>query len=138
MALDDFTLLAKLLELDVETHRICKKFEKSEKHVLSAEIRQTMALLEHAAIRAAKAHLDERKRKQYPATTLQILRDMDVELEYFKLQIRKAYALRQVSEGGYTRWSAQALEVGRIFGAWLKQLEGRKPAPAPRQQNLLG
>lgn len=138
MALDDFALLVKLLDLDVETHRICKKFEKSEKHVLSAEIRQTVALLEHSAIRAAKVQLEERRHRQFPATTLKILRDMDVELEYFKLQLRKAYALRQVSEGGFARWADQALEVGRMLGAWIKQLESRKPDQAPRQQNLLG
>lgn len=123
MALKDFTLLAKLEELDVMTHNIVKKFEKSERHVLSAEIRNTIADIEHAVIRATKKQLAERKRHVRPEKTLAVLCDADVELEYLKLQIRKAFALRLINEKCYGDWSRMVLEVGGLLGAWLKKLD---------------
>lgn len=123
MALKDFTLLAKLEELDVMTHNIVKKFEKSERHVLSAEIRNTIADIEHAVIRATKKQLAERKRRVRPEKTLAVLCDADVELEYLKLQIRKAFALRLINEKCYGDWSRMVLEVGGLLGAWLKKLD---------------
>ncbi len=123
VALKDFTLLAKLEELDVMTHNIVKKFEKSERHVLSAEIRNTIADIEHAVIRATKKQLAERKRRVRPEKTLAVLCDADVELEYLKLQIRKAFALRLINEKCYGDWSRMVLEVGGLLGAWLKKLD---------------
>lgn len=123
VALKDFTLLAKLEELDVMTHNIVKKFEKSERHVLSAEIRNTIADIEHAVIRATKKQLVERKRHVRPEKTLAVLCDADVELEYLKLQIRKAFALRLINEKCYGDWSRMVLEVGGLLGAWLKKLD---------------
>ncbi len=42
MALQDFTLLAKLEDFDIFTHKVCQKFQKSERHVLSASIRDNI------------------------------------------------------------------------------------------------
>lgn len=147
MALKDFTLLAKLEELDVMTHNIVKKFEKSERHVLSAEIRNTIADIEHAVIRATKKQLAERKRHVRPEKTLAVLCDADVELEYLKLQIRKAFALRLINEKCYGDWSRMVLEVGGLLGAWLKKLDtevntgtaggGSRNGPGRPQQSRL-
>jgi transcriptional regulator with XRE-family HTH domain len=38
VAFGDFAILAKVFDLDVETHKIVKRFEKSERHVLSCRI----------------------------------------------------------------------------------------------------
>ena len=137
MALDDFTLLAKLLDLDVETHKIVKRFEKSERHVLSADIRHTVADIEHRLIRAAKEQLEERRLRVAPERTKELLRRADVELEYMKLQIRKAYALRLINEDCYGGWSARVLEVGRMLGAWLKQVDVAIEKNRPRVQGRL-
>lgn len=137
MALDDFALLAKLLDLDVETHKIVKKFERSEKHVLSADIRHTIAEIEHRVIRAAKEQLEERRLRTAPERTKELLRRADVELEYMKLQIRKAYALRLINEDCYGAWSARVLEVGRMLGAWLKQVDAAIDKARPRVQGRL-
>ena len=42
VAQQDFVLLAKLEDLDVETHKIVQRFQKSERHVLSASIRDNL------------------------------------------------------------------------------------------------
>lgn len=135
--MDDFTLLAKLLDLDVETHKIVKRFEKSERHVLSADIRHTVADIEHKLIRAAKEQLEERRLRVAPERTKELLRRADVELEYMKLQIRKAYALRFINEDCYGGWSARVLEVGRMLGAWLKQVDVAIEKKRPRVQGRL-
>ena len=135
--MDDFTLLAKLLDLDVETHKIVKRFEKSERHVLSADIRHTVADIEHKLIRAAKEQLEERRLRVAPERTKELLRRADVELEYMKLQIRKAYALRLINEDCYGGWSARVLEVGRMLGAWLKQVDVSIEKNRPRVQGRL-
>ncbi len=137
VALEDFTLLAKVFDLDVETHKIVKKFERSERHVLSAEIRQTVALVEHLLIRAAKEQLEERRKRLPPERTRELQRQMDVELEYLKLQIRKSYELRLVNETCYGIWATRIAEVGRMLGAWIKQVEAAIEKATPRHQGRL-
>lgn len=139
MSLQNFTLLAKLEALDIETHKIVKGFEKSERHVLSAEIRRTLADILHLVIRASKEQLEERRSHRPPLATKELLRQCDVEMEYFKCQIRKAYALRLINEERYGFWSRMVLEVGGMLGSWIKTVEGgvpKKPAP-PKTQSLL-
>jgi hypothetical protein len=120
VALKDFTLLAKLEALDIETHKIVKRYEKSEKHVLSAEIRQTVATMLHLVIRAAKTQIEERRKKRPLLNTQELLWQTDVEIEYMKLQVRKSYALRLINESCYEAWSRQILEIGGLLGGWLK------------------
>lgn len=121
MALSDFTLLAKLEALDIETHKIVKRFEKSEKHVLSAEIRTTLSNLLHLVIRAAKTQMEEKRKRRPPLQTQELLWQTDVELEYLKIQVRKSFALRLINEGCYEAWSRQISEVGGLLGGWIKK-----------------
>ena len=51
MALQDFTLLAKLEDFDLYTHNVCQKFQKSERHVLSASIRGPDPPMFHTSFR---------------------------------------------------------------------------------------
>lgn len=141
MALQDFTLLAKLEDFDIFTHQLCQKFQKSERHVLSASIRENVQEIIFLVIEAAKTQLEERRKKRPPVKTLDILKRTDIRLEYLKMQIRKAYALKQVDVKSYERWSGQARELGGLLGGWLKKVEPAAEAPSPRQpqrqQNLL-
>lgn len=135
VALSDFILLAKLEALDVETHKIVKRFEKSEKHVLSAEIRITLSNLLHLVIRAAKTQMEERRKKRPPLQTQELLWQTDVELEYLKIQVRKSFTLRLINEGCYEAWSRQIAEVGGLLGGWLKKTrESVEAAQAHAQQ----
>ena len=54
--------------------------------------------------------------------TRELLWQADVELEYLKLQVRKAFNLRMVNEAAYERWSRMILEVGGLLGGWLKKM----------------
>lgn len=127
MSLQNFTLLAKLEELDLQSHTIVKKFEKSEKHVLSAEIRHTNAELLHLVIRAAKTQLEERRTRQPLARTRELLWRADVELEYLKIQVRKSFALRLINEKVYEEWTRGILACGGLLGGWLKKVNESAP-----------
>lgn len=125
MALKDFTLLAKLEALDLESHKIVKKFEKSERHVLSADIRHTTASLLRQTIFAAKTQQDEGKRKRPPVETKRLLSLLDTEIEFFKTQVRKAYALKLINEKTYEIWSRHIQECGGLLGGWIKGVDER-------------
>lgn len=135
MPLKNFTLLAKLEELDLQGHSIVKKFEKSERHVLSAEIRHTNATLLHLVIRAAKTQLEERRLRLPLVRTRELLWQADVELEYLKIQVRKAFSLKLINEKVYEQWTRSILACGGLLGGWLKKVNEsalQAPAPAPR------
>ncbi len=123
MALQDFTLLAKLEDFDVETHKIVQKFQKAERHVLSASIRGNVEQIIFLVIMGAKEQLEERRKKRPPVKTLEILKSTDIRLEYLKMQIRKAYKLRQIDEKTYEMWAGMARELGGLLGGWLKKVE---------------
>lgn len=134
MALQDFTLLAKLEDFDLYTHNVCQKFQKSERHVLSASIRGNVEEIVFLVIDAAKTQLEERRKKRPPAKTLELLKRADVRLEYLKMQIRKAYRLKQTDEKTYETWAGMARELGGLLGGWLKKVEPYADAPANRTQ----
>ena len=134
MALQDFTLLAKLEDFDLYTHTVCQKFQRSERHVLSASIRGNVEEIVFLVIDAAKTQLEERHKKRPPAKTLELLKRADVRLEYLKMQIRKAYRLKQTDEKTYETWAGMARELGGLLGGWLKKVEPYADAPANRTQ----
>ena len=123
MALQDFTLLAKLEDFDLYTHNVCQKFQKSERHVLSASIRGNVEEIVCLVIEAAKVQLEERRKKRPPAKTLELLKRTDIRLEYLKMQIRKAYKLKQTDEKTYETWAGLARELGGLLGGWIKKVE---------------
>ena len=135
MALKDFALLAKMEALDLEGHKFCQKFNKAERHVLSAEIRHTNAFLLHGIIRAAKSQIYERRLRRQPVETLEWLRRVDVDLEYLKLQVRKAYNLRLINVNAYEQWTRMILEVGGLLGGWLKKLNEATPRPPEKAES---
>ena len=152
-SLKDFTLLAKLEAMALDSHKIVKKFEKSERHVLSADIRHTNATLVRLVIRAVKKQLEERRLRLPMKGTKALLVDVDVELEYLKTLVRMAFSLRQINEQTYETWSRQIKEIGGMLGGWMKtvnadiekkqgaapgQTPRQTPAPEGRQGSLLG
>ncbi len=131
--LQDFLLLAKLEDFDVETHKIVQKFHRAERHVLSAEIRANVAEIIFLVIRAAKEQLEARRWKRPPVRTLELLKQADTRLEYLKMQIRKAHSLKQTDDKTYERWAGMAREIGSLLGGWLKKVEPAEEAARKRQ-----
>ncbi len=58
--------------------------------------------------------------------------------EYLGLQIRKAHALRLINDACYGAWALRVAEIGRMLGAWIKQVDaGLAKVSSGRQARLL-
>lgn len=88
-----------------------RQFPRSERHVLSQEIRQTMWSLLRLIIIC--------NRRYHKKTTLQ---DLDGELDLLRSQIRLAQELKFLAFKQYEVWSRLLDEIGRMIGGWLKSL----------------
>lgn len=89
---------------------IClRQFPKSERFILSADIRKSMYLLLRLTIIASK--------KYHKKTTIQ---ELDIELAMLRQMIRVAYELKYIDMKKYETWSRQLAEIGRMIGGWLK------------------
>lgn len=89
------------------------RFPKSERHVLSQELRTRMwRILELIVICAKRYH---------KKTTLQ---ELDAEIEMLRRQIRIAVDLGYLPFRQYETWARHLNEVGAMVGAWIKQARG--------------
>ena len=104
-------LLAKLEELDLYSHQAVQQFPRVERHALVADIRARVDDLLRLTITAWKAYGKQEKQRA--------LRRLDVEIEGVRHRIRKAHALRYLSDHRYGVWAGHLTEVGRMVGAWL-------------------
>lgn len=88
-----------------------RQFPKSEKHVLSAEIRQCMFRLLRLVIIT--------NRRYHKKTTMQ---DIDAELDLLRSLIRLAMELKYLPFRQYEIWSRHANKIGGMLGMWMKWL----------------
>lgn len=86
-----------------------RNFPKSEKHVLSAEIRQCMFRLLRLVIIT--------NRRYHKKTTIQ---DIDAELDLLRSLVRLAMELKYLSFHQYEVWARHNDKLGRHIGGWLK------------------
>lgn len=86
-----------------------RNFPKSEKHVLSAEIRQCMFRLLRLVIIT--------NRRYHKKTTIQ---DIDAELDLLRALVRLAMELKYLSFHQYEVWSRHNDTIGRMVGGWMK------------------
>lgn len=88
-----------------------RQFPKFERHVLGAEIRQTMWALLRLVITAHKRY--------HKKSTLQ---DMDVELDLLRSQVRAAKGLAYLDWQKYETWARLNDEIGRMVGGWIRSM----------------
>lgn len=96
-----------------------RQFPKSEKHTLSAEIRQCMYQLMRLMLRTNRRH--------HKKTTAS---DVDVELDVLRSLIRISHELGFLPRRKYQIWSEHLYEIGCMIGGWLKWI-GQNPPTAP-------
>ncbi|MCC5811221.1 MAG: diversity-generating retroelement protein Avd [Ectothiorhodospiraceae bacterium] len=90
-----------------------RHFPKSERHVLSQELRLSMWRLLRLVIICSKRY--------HKKTTLQ---ELDAELELLRREIRLAKDLGVLPFKQYEVWARHLDEVGRMVGGWLKKVRG--------------
>ena len=90
-----------------------RQFPKFERHVLGAEIRETVWTFLRAIIICNKRY--------HKKTTLT---DLDAELDVLRAQVRTAFALRYIDQKKYEHWARLNDELGRMIGGWIKSQQG--------------
>lgn len=91
-------------------YQAVRHFPKSERHVLSQEIRLSMWRLMRLVVVVGKRY--------HKKTTLQ---DLDAELELLRRQVRLAKDLGVLPFKKYEVWARHLDEIGRMLGGWLKK-----------------
>jgi hypothetical protein len=107
--MEDLQILQKTYDMILYSQHALNQFPKFEKHVLAAEIRQTMNNLLTLIITANK--------KYYKKTTLQ---EIDVELEKLRTFVRLSKDMKYIDIKKYEVWSKYLAEIGKMLGGWMK------------------
>ncbi|WP_084417721.1 diversity-generating retroelement protein Avd [Chrysiogenes arsenatis] len=90
-----------------------RQFPKYERHVLGAEIRESLCQLLRLIVTCNKRY--------HKKTTLQ---DLDVELEVLRSRVRLAHGLGYLDMRRYELWSRMNDEIGRMIGGWVRSVQG--------------
>lgn len=107
--MEDLKIRLKIETMAVYAYSALRQFPKSERHVLSQEIRQTLWNLLRLVIICNKRY--------HKKTTLQ---DLDAELDLLRSQVRLAKDLQYLPFRKYEIWSRLIDEIGRMIGGWIK------------------
>ena len=111
---DDLKVRQKCEDMLQYGYQAVRHFPKSERHVLSQEIRSTMWRVLRLVIVC--------NRRYHKKTTMQ---DLDAELDLLRSQVRLAMQLQFLPFKKYEVWSRQIDEIGRMIGGWFKSQQGR-------------
>lgn len=111
--MDDLKIAEKVEEMIEYGYGAVRHFPKSERHVLSQELRLSMWRLMRLVIVCSKRY--------HKKTTLQ---DLDAELELLRRQVRAAKTLGVLPFKKYEVWSRYLDEIGRMVGGWIKRAKG--------------
>lgn len=105
-------LLAKLEELEDYTHTALIQYPKLERHLLCADIRNSLAAVQRLVVVAWKRY--------HKKTTLQ---ELDVEIEILRGWVRKSLRRGHINARRYEIWSRHINDVGRMVGGWIKSTQ---------------
>ncbi len=109
--MEDLKIRRRTEEMIAYAYVALRQFPKSERHVLSAEIRGRCWKLLRLIIICNKRY--------HKKTTLQ---ELDAELDTLRSLIRMAHRLEFLPLKRYETWSRQVDEIGRMTGGWIKSM----------------
>lgn len=109
--MEDLKIRRRTEEMIAYAYVALRQFPKSERHVLSAEIRGSCWKLLRLIIVCNKRY--------HKKTTLQ---ELDAELDTLRSLIRMAHQLTFLPLKRYEAWSRQVDEIGRMTGGWIKSM----------------
>ncbi len=105
----EYVLLQKCNDMIAYGYTALRQFPKSERHVLCAEIRASMLMIQRLIIVVGK--------KYHKKTTLT---ELDTELEVLRCQLRLAQTLTYLPFRQYELWSRFLYEMGCMIGTWIQ------------------
>ena len=106
--MEELKIKRKVEEMILWSYAPLRNFPKSEKFVLSAEIRQCMYRLLRLIIIV--------NRRYYKKTTLQ---DLDAELDLLRSLVSLAHGLGPLHRKQYEIWAGYLAEIGNMVGGWI-------------------
>ncbi len=95
-----------------------RQFPKSEKFTLATRI--TDQMWEVAALVSGACDA------QYGSDKLKLMKQADMELRKLKIMVRNSMKLGFLPFRQYEHWSRLNNELGRMIGAWMRQISNRK------------
>ena len=110
---EDLKIRLKVEEMIQYGYAALRHFPKSEKHVMSAEIRRCMFQILRYVIVC--------NRRYYKKTTMQ---DLDAELDALRSMVRLSMELGFLPFQKYEVWSRFNDEIGRYLGKWMQWMKG--------------
>ncbi len=113
--MQDLIIIQKVEGMIQYGYKAVSHFPKSERHVLSQELRLSMWRLLRLVIVLAKRY--------HKKTTLQ---EVDAELELLRREVRLAKDLGVLDFKKYEVWARHLDEIGRIVGSWIKRTNESK------------
>lgn len=113
MLMQDLVVAQKIEEMLRYGYGALVHFPRSERHVLSQEIRHCMWRILRLVIICSKRY--------HKKNTLQ---ELDAEIELLRRQLRLSMELKFLAFKQYEVWSRHVDEVGRIVGSWIKRVRG--------------
>jgi len=120
-------LTEKLAELDAYSHNVLHQFPRMEKFILSAAMRITMREMQRLSVVAWK-------RKQKSAA----LFDLDVQIELFRRDIRKAHGYGYINDRRLDIWMRHVNEIGNLVGGWIKHEREKEEAAREKSPHHRG
>ena len=112
MQQEDLQIMLKVEQMIQYGYAALRQFPKSEKHVLSAEIRQCMYTILRLVIVC--------NRRYYKKTTMQ---DLDAELDLLRSLVRLSHDLEFLPFKQYEVWSRHTTEIGNYLGKWMQWMK---------------
>lgn len=109
----DLLIYQKYIDLTEYSYGMIRKFPKSEKFSLAADIKESIYDTIRYILRANKIYGNMGKR-------LDLLNRIDAEIQLQKVFVRIAHGNRYISNKNYLSWSVKLDEIGRILGGWIK------------------
>ena len=120
MKQEDLKIRLKIEEMIQYGYAALRQFPKSERHVMAAEIRESMYRVLRLVIVT--------NRRYHKKTALQ---DLDAELDMLRSMIRVARELTFLPFRKYEIWARHLAEIGRMIGGWLRWMKANPPSPSP-------
>lgn len=108
----------KYVDLIEYSYNLLRKFPKSEKFAMVAQLKDSMFTSLRLILRANKVYRNMGLR-------VDMLNQLDAEVQVQKVLVRLAHQNRYISNSNYMEWSRRLDEIGRILGGWIRSTVGK-------------
>lgn len=115
---NDLLIYQKHLDLIEYAYNLLKKYPKSEKYAMAAQIKNSMFDSLKLILRANKVYGNRQVRIEH-------LNALDAEIQLQKVLVRLSQQNQYITHSNYMEWSRRLDEIGRILGGWIKSTVGK-------------